>query len=165
MRAVRGGEDLGVVAARWSASVSATPTADPLTLIGRPGDAADSARDFLARNGVPLRWIDLDHDPLAAMLPREELDAASLPLAIFADGSRLEAPRTYIERTAGLDFSTLERARASRTWHADLARGAGLPTHPRRGLYDVVIVGAGRPGGDELEDRELSGLSGRDRRR
>ena len=126
--------------------MSATPTADPLTLIGRPGDAADSARDFLARNGVPLRWIDLDRDPLAAMLPREELDAASLPLAIFADGSRLEAPRTYIERTAGLDFSTLERARASRTWHADLARGAGLPTHPRRGLYDVVIVGAGPAG-------------------
>ena len=117
-----------------------------LTLIGRPGDAADSARDFLRRNGVALRWIDLDRDPLAAMLPREELDAVSLPLAIFADGSRLEAPSTYIERTAGLDFSTLERARASRTWHADLARGAGLPTHPMHDLYDVVIVGAGPAG-------------------
>jgi thioredoxin reductase (NADPH) len=95
---------------------------------------------------VALRWIDLDRDPLAAMLPHEELDSVSLPLAIFADGSRLEAPPTYIERTAGLDFSTLERARASRTWHADLARGAGLPTHPRHELYDLLIVGAGPAG-------------------
>jgi thioredoxin reductase (NADPH) len=118
----------------------------PVTLLGRPGDAADSARDFLARNGVALRWIDLDRDPLAGMLTREELDAASLPLAIFADGTRLEAPETYIERTAGLDFSTLERARASRTWHADLASGAGLPTKPRFELYDLLIVGGGPAG-------------------
>jgi thioredoxin reductase (NADPH) len=117
-----------------------------VTLIGRPGDAADSARDFLVRNGVALRWIDLDRDPLGAMLPHEELDAASLPLAIFADGSRLEAPPTYIERTAGLDFSTLERARASRAWHADLATGAGLPTRPTQDGYDVLIVGAGPAG-------------------
>ena len=133
-----------------SPSVSSTshrPASGPaVTLLGRPGDAADSARDFLARNGVALRWIDLDRDPLAAMLPHEEIDSVSLPLAIFADGSRLEAPPTYIERTAGLDFSTLERARASRTWHADLARGAGLPTHPRHELYDLLIVGAGPAG-------------------
>jgi thioredoxin reductase (NADPH) len=122
------------------------PGLGPVTLIGRGGDAADSARDFLERNGVALRWIDLDRDPLAAMLPHEELDAASLPLAIFADGSRLEAPPRYIERTAGLDFQTLERARASRVWHADLARGAGLPTQPSHDLYDLLIVGAGPAG-------------------
>ena len=118
----------------------------PVTLLGRGGDAADCARDFLGRNEVAVRWIDLDRDPLAAMLPHEELDAMSLPLAIFADGSRLEAPPVYIERTAGLDFSTLERARASRTWHADLARGAGLATQPTHDLYDLLIVGAGPAG-------------------
>jgi thioredoxin reductase (NADPH) len=123
-----------------------TASNGPVTLIGRPGDAADSARDFLARNGVALRWVDLDRDPLAAMLPRAELDGVSLPLAIFADGSRLQAPPTYIERTAGLDFSTAERARASRSWHADLAEGAGLPTQPVHDLYDVLIVGAGPAG-------------------
>jgi thioredoxin reductase (NADPH) len=117
-----------------------------VTLIGRGGDAADSARDFLERNGVGLRWIDLDHDPLGAMLPEEELRAASLPLAIFADGSRLEAPRTYIERTAGLDFATAQQARESRYWLADLARRSGLPTHPEHDLYDVLIIGAGPAG-------------------
>jgi thioredoxin reductase (NADPH) len=118
----------------------------PVTLLGRGGDAADSARDFLERNAVSVRWVDLDRDPLAAMLRDEELDGASLPLAIFADGSRLEAPATYIERTAGLDFETLERARVSRVWQADLASGAGLPTQPSHELYDVVVVGAGPAG-------------------
>lgn len=118
----------------------------PVTLLGRGGDAADSARDFLDRNGVTLRWIDVDLDPLASMLPKEELQAASLPLAIFADGSRLEAPVSYIERTAGLDRSTLEKARPSRMWQAGLARGAGLPTEPKLDLYDVIIVGAGPAG-------------------
>jgi thioredoxin reductase (NADPH) len=117
-----------------------------VTLIGRGGVAADSARDFLERNGVELRWIDLDHDPLGAMLPDEELGDASLPIAIFADGSRLEAPRTYIERTAGLDFATAQQARESRYWHAALARRAGLPTHPKHELYDVLILGAGPAG-------------------
>ena len=52
----------------------------PVTLLGRGGDAADSARDFLERNAVSVRWFDLDRDPLAAMLCDEELDAASIPL-------------------------------------------------------------------------------------
>jgi thioredoxin reductase (NADPH) len=118
----------------------------PVTLLGRGGEAADSARDFLERNAVSVRWVDLDRDPLAPILRTEELDAASLPLAIFADGSRLEAPASYIERTAGLDFETLDRARDSRYWQANLASGAGLPTHPEHDLYDVLIVGAGPAG-------------------
>ena len=118
----------------------------PVTLLGQGGDAADSARDFLERNAVSVRWIDLDRDPLAAILRMEELDAATLPLAIFADGSRLEGPTTYIERTAGLDFETLERARVSRVWQADLASGVGLPTQPKHELYDVLVIGAGPAG-------------------
>jgi hypothetical protein len=61
---------------------------DPVTLIGRRGDAADSAREFLEGNEVAVRWIDLDRDPLAAMLTPEELDTASLRLAVSADGRR-----------------------------------------------------------------------------
>jgi thioredoxin reductase (NADPH) len=34
----------------------------------------------------------------------------------------------------------------SRVWQADLARGVGLPTHPKHELYDVLIVGAGPAG-------------------
>ena len=119
---------------------------EPVTLLGGRGDAADSAREFLEGNEVAVRWIDLDRDPLVGMLTLEELEAASLPLAVFADGSRLDAPPNYIERTAGLDAATLERARASRMWHADLAAGAGLPTRPKHDLYDLLIVRAGPAG-------------------
>jgi|Tabmets5t2r1_1033131.scaffolds.fasta_scaffold20915_2 hypothetical protein len=64
------------------------------------------------------------------MLPGEQLDTLSLPLAVFADGSRLEAPETYIERTAGLDRSTLERARASRICTRTLPAVLGSPPTP-----------------------------------
>jgi hypothetical protein len=38
----------------------------PVTLFGRRGQAAaHTAQDFLQRNEVPLRWVDLDLDPLA----------------------------------------------------------------------------------------------------
>src|SRR3954464_6974287 len=75
---------------------------DPVTLFGRRGQAAaETARDFLQRNQVPLRWVDLDLDPLAAFLSDRELDAARQPMALFADGSRLEAPENYGEPMPG----------------------------------------------------------------
>lgn len=60
----------------------------PVTLVGRRGDAVDSALDFLEGNAVPVRWIDLDSDPLASMLSPRALGDASLPPAIFAAASR-----------------------------------------------------------------------------
>jgi thioredoxin reductase (NADPH) len=79
---------------------SITPA--PVTLFGRRGQpAAETAREFLRRNQVPLRWVDLDLDPLAALLSDRELEAARQPLALFADGSRLKAPEDYAGRTPG----------------------------------------------------------------
>jgi thioredoxin reductase (NADPH) len=75
---------------------------DPVTLFGRRGQlAAETARDFLERNQVPLRWVDLDLDPLAAVLSDREIETALQPIALFADGSRLEAPEGYAEPTPG----------------------------------------------------------------
>jgi hypothetical protein len=69
---------------------------DPVTLFGRRGQAAtETARDFLQRNEVPLRWVDLDLDPLAAFLSDEQMQTAIQPMALFADGSLLEAPEHY----------------------------------------------------------------------
>jgi hypothetical protein len=63
---------------------------DPVTLFGRRGQAAaETAREFLERNRVPLRWVDLDLDPLARLLSDREIEAAVQPVALFADGSRL----------------------------------------------------------------------------
>jgi hypothetical protein len=53
------------------------------TIVGRrstPG--VDAARDLLGRNDVPHRWVDLDRDPLAALLKTDSLSVGRLPLVL-----------------------------------------------------------------------------------
>src|SRR5688500_17407270 len=107
----------------------------PTTLFGMHGDpASEAARRFLERNGVPLRWIGVDRDPIAGLLATEELSSARLPLAVFPDGSRLEGPEQWLGRRAPTpteggsrpaDESMRRRYRESRRWQAALAAGAG----------------------------------------
>jgi thioredoxin reductase (NADPH) len=64
--------------------------ASGLRLIGhRFSPEAHALRDFLARNLVPFRWIDVDadHDEAARALGA---DAAALPVVLTEDGARLE---------------------------------------------------------------------------
>ena len=127
-----------------------------VTLLGRLGDpASGAARTFLKRNKVPLRWIDLDRDPLSGLLADGELAGVSFPLALFADGGRLEGPSRYVERTAPRSLRprseepdpALRKAyRESRRWIAALAAGAGLPTRPEHDTYDLIVNGAGPAG-------------------
>jgi thioredoxin reductase (NADPH) len=121
---------------------------DAVTLFGRRGQAAaETGRDFLQRNEVALRWVDLDLDPLAEFLSDRELGAARQPVALFADGSRLEAPERYAEPMPGrLDPARSSDYEASYRWRAELAAGAGLPTRPRHDEYDLFVVGAGPAG-------------------
>jgi thioredoxin reductase (NADPH) len=121
---------------------------EPVTLFGRLGQAAaETARDFLQRNQVPLRWVDLDLDPLAEFLSDRELDAARQPMALFADGSRLEAPENYAEPMPGRpDAARSSNYLASVLWRTELATRAGLPTHPEHNDYDLVVLGAGPAG-------------------
>jgi thioredoxin reductase (NADPH) len=121
---------------------------EPVTLFGRLGQAAaETARDFLQRNQVPLRWVDLDLDPLAEFLSDRELDAARQPMALFADGSRLEAPENYAEPMPGRrDAARSSDYLASVLWRTELATRAGLPTHPEHNDYDLVVLGAGPAG-------------------
>jgi thioredoxin reductase (NADPH) len=121
---------------------------EAVTLFGRRGQAAaETARDFLQRNEVPLRWVDLDLDPLAAFLSDREIATAGLPLALFADGRRLEAPENYAEAMPGrFDPARSSDYEASNRWRAELAARAGLPTRPRHDDYDLFILGAGPAG-------------------
>ena len=121
---------------------------ESVTLFGRRGQAAaETARDFLVRNEVPLRWVDLDLDPLAEFLSRREIETAIQPMALFADGSRLEAPENYAEPTPGhVDPARSSDYLASAVWRTELASRAGLPTRPRHDDYDLVVLGAGPAG-------------------
>ena len=120
----------------------------PVTLFGRRGQAAaHTARDFLERNEVPLRWVDLDLDPLAEVVSDHELETATQPTALFADGTRLKAPENYAEPMPGqFDPARSSDYLDSALWRSDLATRAGLPTRPEREDYDLMVLGAGPAG-------------------
>src|SRR5260370_6318326 len=81
-------------------------------------------RDFLVRNRVPARWLDIERDGEAReLLQVAGVDAERLPVALLEDGSVLERP-TILELAERLGVS-----------------GAPAPDH-----YDLVVVG-GRPAG------------------
>ena len=81
-------------------------------------------RDFLARNRIPMRWLDIERDGEA----RELLQVAGvapdhLPVALLEDGSVLERP-TILE----------------------LAERLGVAGRPAQDHYDLAIVGGGPAG-------------------
>ena len=81
-------------------------------------------RDFLARNRVPARWLDVERDADAReLLTVAGVDAERLPLALLEDGSILEQP-TILE----------------------LAERLGIAAGPSKEHYDLVIVGGGPAG-------------------
>ncbi|MCW3063130.1 MAG: response regulator [Solirubrobacterales bacterium] len=81
-------------------------------------------RDFLARNRVPARWLDVERDGEAReLLTVAGVDADRLPVALLEDGSVLERP------------SILE-----------LAERLGVSAQPALDHYDLVIVGGGPAG-------------------
>ena len=81
-------------------------------------------RDFLARNRVPARWLDVERDGEAReLLTVAGVDAGGLPVALLEDGEVLERP------------SILE-----------LAERLGIALAPSSDHYDLVIVGGGPAG-------------------
>jgi thioredoxin reductase (NADPH) len=81
-------------------------------------------RDFLARNLVPYRWLDVEGDEEAArLLAAADGDAAKLPVVVLADGTLLRQPTNL-----------------------DVAEAIGLHTTSDTPFFDVLIVGAGPAG-------------------
>src|ERR671915_1868074 len=76
-------------------------------------------RDFLARNRVPMRWLDIERDGEAReLLQVAGVAADRLPVALLEDGAVLERP-TVLE----------------------LAERLGVAGQPEQDHYDLVIVG------------------------
>jgi thioredoxin reductase (NADPH) len=94
-------------------------------LIGhRFSRASHDLRDFLARNGVPARWLDVERDAEARqLLAVAGVDEDGLPVALLEDGTVLERP-TVLE----------------------LAERLGIAGQPASEHYDLVIVGGGPAG-------------------
>ena len=81
-------------------------------------------RNFLSRNHVPYRWIDVSvGDEALTLLKDRELDPQKLPVVLLSDGSVLVDP----------DLETL-------------AGRVGLRVQAAQDFYDIVVVGAGPAG-------------------
>ncbi len=81
-------------------------------------------RDFLARNRVPARWLDVERDGEAReLLTVIGVGEDCLPVALLEDGSVLERPTV-----------------------AELAARLGVSGEASHDHYDLVVVGAGPAG-------------------
>src|SRR5271154_6051897 len=81
-------------------------------------------RDFLVRNRVPARWLDVERDSEAReLLQVAGVAAERLPVVLLEDGSVLERP-TILE----------------------LAERLGIAGAPAQDHYDLVVVGGGPAG-------------------
>ncbi|MFG1656966.1 FAD-dependent oxidoreductase [Micromonospora chersina] len=106
----------------WTAT-AATATPE-LRVVGHRWSAPSfTARDFLARNLVPFRWVLADEPEGTELLTAAGVTANDVPLVVTADGKSLVQPTT-----------------------ADLAAQVGLATTPAADFYDLVVVGAGPAG-------------------
>jgi thioredoxin reductase (NADPH) len=107
----------------WQAGF--VPPFDGIRLVGpRWQPEAHELRDFLARNQVPYRWLDVEHSPEATgLIEQLELDTGRMPVVVFPDGSHLVQPDP-----------------------ARVAEEVGLQTRAELPFYDLIIVGGGPAG-------------------
>ena len=83
---------------------------------------AHRVKDFLARNRVPYRWLDLEVDPNATELIAY-LDNVELPVVLTPTGAALMNPS-----------------------NVEIAEAVGLKTTATQPFYDLAIVGGGPAG-------------------
>ncbi len=153
----------------WEAD-AASRTAEPgLRLIGHRFSAeAHGTRDFLARNGVPYRWLDVADPEARILLEAAGGDGTELPVLVFEDGADAGAALPGGAGRAGRPAHPGGAAvlrpghpgRRPRRAGGGGVRGLGGPGHAARGAPRRRR--AGRP---ELAHRELPGLSLRPQRR
>jgi len=107
----------------WVANAPAT--FDGIRVVGTTwSPATHDVKDFLARNQVPYRFLDIERDEEAeAIVTSGANGEQTIPVVIFADGTRLVDP----DRRA-------------------IAEQVGLKTEADNPFYDLIIVGGGPAG-------------------
>ena len=127
-------------------------------------------RDFLARNRVPMRWLDVERDSEAReLLQIADVSDERLPVALLEDGTVIERP-TVLELAERLGVSA-----APASEHYDLAIVGGGPAGLAAAVYGAseglrtVMVEREAPGGQAGTSSRIenylgfpTGLSGSD---
>ncbi len=81
-------------------------------------------KDFLARQQIPYRWLDIEKEARAEeLISYAGKQQPQLPLVVFSDGYCLERPS-----------------------NVQIAEKIGLKTQAEKPFYDLIIVGAGPAG-------------------
>jgi thioredoxin reductase (NADPH) len=108
---------------RWSSAV--TMPYEGIRVAGTQwSPASHRVKDFLSRNRIAYRWLDIERDETArAMVDGVAAGGAGFPVVFFPDGTVLVEP----------DNRTL-------------AARVGLQTQATAPLYDLVIIGGGPAG-------------------
>jgi thioredoxin reductase (NADPH) len=101
------------------------PPFEGIRVVGdRWSPASYRTREFLARNRVPHRWLDVEGSEEARqLLQNADHGMPKLPLVVYEDGTYDEAPE-----------------------NREIAEKIGLRTRAERQFYDLVIVGGGPSG-------------------
>ena len=106
----------------WSATADAA--VPEIRVVGHRWSAPSfAARDFLARNLVPYRWLLAEEPEGQRLLTAAGVTADDLPLVVTSEGKSLVMPT-----------------------ETELAAHVGLTTTPASDFYDLVVVGAGPAG-------------------
>jgi thioredoxin reductase (NADPH) len=106
----------------WLAGVPA-PYEGTSVIGHRWSSTSHRVRDFLTRNQVPYRWLDVEGEEAGRLLAAAAVSAERLPVVLLADGTALIEPSP-----------------------ADIAARVGLKTQAELAFYDLVIVGGGPAG-------------------
>ncbi len=88
--------------------------------------SSDSHRikDFLARNQIPYRWLDIERDQDAhKLLKYASVDTTCLPFVLYGDGEQQSKPT-----------------------NSQLAEKIGLQVQATNPFYDLIIIGGGPSG-------------------
>jgi thioredoxin reductase (NADPH) len=98
---------------------------DSMRVVGHRWSApSHELKDFLTRNQLPFRWLELERDAEAArLLAANDGDADHLPLVITRSGQVLQAPST-----------------------TEVADALGLSSSPSLPFYDLIVIGGGPAG-------------------
>ena len=105
-------------------SVNTTPPYEGIRVLGTLWSPDSHAmKDFLSRNQIPYKWLDVEKDEEGQRLLEALDDDQTLPVAVFPDGEVLQNPAMF-----------------------DLAEKCGLQTKPSRPFYDLIIIGGGPAG-------------------
>jgi thioredoxin reductase (NADPH) len=109
----------------WRTHDRLSPEEDGVRVVGHRWSApSHEVKDFLTRNQVPFKWLELERDAEAAtLLAANDSDADHLPLVITESGRTLQAP------------STLE-----------VAQALGILSTPALPFYDLIVIGGGPAG-------------------